>query len=217
MNQKGNLMKHYFKYKSLKDDSFKYFVKMLVESKMYAPDFKKLNDPMEGAFISSDKDKHAIDEILNGKDTKRIISLVEKKDNEKPCNMLMWSHYTDEHRGCCVEFHFSDNKEVEKVYPIKYVKEIENNQNEDAQSILLRKFEDWKYEQEVRHLGSEELVPIVIDKIYLGMRIDDIYNEGDHTNEDFYTELITRLCPDVKVIKMRAEDFYGHHLDTLKE
>lgn len=210
-------MKHYFKYKSLKGDSFKYFVKMLVESKMHASSFKNLNDPMEGAFLSSNIENDTIDKIRKEKDNIKIISLIEKKADELPYNMLMWSHYTDEHRGCCVEFHFEDIKEEENVKPVAYVNKIEINQNENAKDILLRKFEDWEYEQEVRHLGKEELVPIVIDKIYLGMRIDDMYNESDHTYEAFYRELISRLCPNVKVVKMRAEDFDGHHLDTLNE
>ena len=51
---------------------------------------------------------------------------------------------------------------------------------------------DWKYEQEVRYLGKKELVPIVIDKIYLGMRVDDIYDDCARTNEVFYGELIKR-------------------------
>lgn len=209
-------MKHYLKYKSLNGDSFKYFVKMLVESKMYASNFKKLNDPMEGAFISSNVDNPTIDNIRNDKDKKKIISLIEKKGDEKPCNMLMWSHYTDEHRGCCVEFHFLDENEEKKVEPIKYVKNIKVSKNLNASYFLLRKFVDWKYENEVRHIGEEEYVSIVIDKIYLGMRVDDMYTK-DNTFENMYRELITRLCPNVKVIKMRAKDFDDHHLDTLKE
>lgn len=209
-------MRKFFKYKSLKEDSFKYFVKMLVESKMYASNFKKLNDPMEGAFISSNVDNPTIDNIRNDKDKKKIISLIEKKGDEKPCNMLMWSHYTDEHRGCCVEFHFLDENEEKKVEPIKYVKNIKVSKNLNASYFLLRKFVDWKYENEVRHIGEEEYVSIVIDKIYLGMRVDDMYTK-DNTFENMYRELITRLCPNVKVIKMRAKDFDGHHLDTLKE
>ena len=67
----------------------------------------------------------------------------------------------------------------------------------------------------LRHLGHEKSVPIVIDKIYLGLRVDDIYNPEESTNETFYRELIKRLCPNVVVEKMRAEDFDGHHIDTL--
>lgn len=210
-------MKQYFKYKSLNGDSFKYFVKMLVESKMYAPNFKQLNDPMEGAFLSINVESSAIDDIRKDKDRKKIISMIEKQGDEKPCNMLMWSHYSDEHRGCCIEFHFPEKSDEDKVASVEYVKEIEIGQNENATAILLRKFSDWKYEQEVRHIGEEEdYVSIVIDKIYLGMRVDDMYKE-DKTFENMYRKLITRLCPEVKVIKMRAEDFEGHHLDTLKE
>lgn len=207
-------MKHYFKYKSLKGDSFKYFVKMLVERKMYASDFKKLNDPMEGAFLSDEESRNYLQSQKNGM---KIISLMEKKAGEIPYNMLMWSHYSDEHRGCCVEFHFQDEEDEERVHPVKYVKELKPNDVNSVDGVLSRKFVDWKYEQEVRHLGFEELVPIVIDKIYLGMRIDDIYNEGDCTNENFYRELIERLCPNVEIVKMHAEDFDGHHIDTLKE
>ena len=69
-------MKHYFKYKSLKGDSFKYFVKMLVESKMYASNFKKLNDPMEGAFLSDEESRNY---LQSQKKEMKIISLIEKK------------------------------------------------------------------------------------------------------------------------------------------
>lgn len=207
-------MKHFFKYKSLKDDSFKYFVKMLVEGKMYASSFKKLNDPMEGAYLADEESRGY---LQSKKKEMKIISLIEKKPGEIPYNMLMWSHYSDEHRGCCIEFHFQNEEDENKVHPINYVKDIKSNDVDSVEAVLSRKFSDWKYEQEVRHLGSEELVPIVIDKIYLGMRIDDIYNEDDHANENFYRELIIRLCPEVEVIKMRAEDFNGHHIDTLKE
>lgn len=207
-------MKLYLKYKSLNGDSFKYFVKMLVESKMYASNFKKLNDPMEGAFLANEETRNY---LHSQKEEMKIISLIEKKSGEIPNNMLMWSHYSDEHRGCCIEFHFQNEEDENKVRPVNYVKEIKSNDVNSVEEVLSRKFSDWKYEQEVRRLGSEELVPIEIDTIYLGMRIDDIYNEDDHTNENFYRELIARLCPNVKVIKMRAEDFDGHHLDTLKE
>lgn len=208
-------MQHFYKYKSLNGDSFKYFVKMLIERKMYASHFKDLNDPMEGAFLTN-VDNQAIDDIRNGKDSLRIISMIEKKD-EGPFNMLMWSHYANEHRGCCIEFHFVDEGEQENVRKIDYVETIGINDNTSVEGVLSRKFTDWKYEQEVRHLGTKELVPIIIDKIYLGMRIDNMYNESDSTNEIFYRELIKRLWPNVEVVKMQAKYFDEHHLDTLKK
>lgn len=213
-------MKHYFKYKSLKGDSFKYFVKMLVESKMYAAKFSELNDPMEGAYLSGLMNQQEIENIRYQKDNRRIISLVEKVNEEdKPHNMLMWSHYTDEHRGCCVEFHFQKGADENKVKRVDYIDKMEPNNNIDTIAILCRKFSDWHYEEEVRYIdvfeGENKTVPIVIDKIYLGMRIDNMYG-NDNTEELFLRELINRINPEIKVDKMRAEDFDNHHIDTNK-
>lgn len=210
-------MKHYFKYKSLRGESFKYFVQLLLDNQMYAATFKELNDPMEGAYILSKAiGKDLKDKIIYQKENVQIISLVEKKNNnDKPTNMLMWSHYADAHRGCCIEFHFENNGE-DNVRSIKYVKEIasENDQEiKDINEVLLRKFVDWKYEDEVRHVGSTKFVPIKIDKIYLGMRIDDLY-ESQNRNREFYKNLIDKLLPTAQVVEMRAEDFDNKHIDT---
>jgi hypothetical protein len=205
-------MKHYFKYKSLKGDSFKYFVKMLVESKMYAAKFSELNDPMEGAYLSDEEVKG----YFNIKEDQRIISLIKKNGQEMPCNMLMWSHYSDEHKGCCIEFHFVNKEDEEETLPIEYVEKIKAEGVNSIQKILRRKFIDWKYEQEVRYIGSEKLVSIEIDRIYLGMRIDNMYG-NDTSEEVFLRELINRINPKSDGVKMCAEDFDGHHLDTLKD
>lgn len=205
-------MAQFLKYKSLKGDGFKYFVKMLVESKMYAAKFSELNDPMEGAYLS-DKE---IKGYFNQKENERIISLIKKNGQERPCNMLMWSHYGDEHRGCCIEFHFVNKEDEEEVLPVEYVDKIKEERVNSIEIILRRKFTDWKYEQEVRRLGSEVLVPIVIDRIYLGMRIDNMYG-NDNSEEIFLCELINRINSEIDVVKMCAEDFDSHHLDTLKQ
>ena len=204
-------MAQFFKYKSLKGDSFKYFVKMLVESKMYAAKFSELNDPMEGAYMS-DKE---IEGYFNKKENERIISLIKKKGQEMPCNMLMWSHYSDEHKGCCIEFHFLNKEDEKATLPVNYVDKIKAEEVNSIETILRRKFIDWKYEQEVRHISSGKYVPIVIDKIYLGMRIDNLY-ANDNSEEVFLRELINRTNPKIDVVKMCAKDFDGHHLDTLK-
>lgn len=206
-------MEHYFKYKSLSGESFNYFIQMLINCKMYPACFKKLNDPMEGAYLSHEVAKG----YMNQKEEKRIISLVKKNSDEKPCNMLMWSHYSDEHRGCCIEFHFMNEEDEEKIRSVNYIDKIENDDVHSIEDVLTRKFVDWKYEHEVRHLGTETYVPIVIDRIYLGMRVDDMYNEEAESNESFYRELLKRLCPKVEVVKMCAEDFDNHHIDTHKE
>lgn len=209
-------MAHYFKYKSLSGTSFRYFVQMLLDEKIYASSFDQLNDPMEGAFLSDDSLSEEIRNTINAKHTRRIVSLVKKEHDERPANMLMWCHYSDEHRGCCVEFHFQEQEDEEHVHEVSYIDSIhENNQGDnDSDNILTRKFYDWAYEHEVRYLGSKDFVPIKFDKIYLGMRIDNLYKDEGKPNEEFFKNLITRLCPNVPVEIMKAEDFDGHHINT---
>ena len=209
-------MAHYFKYKSLNGISFQYFVQMLLDEKIYASTFDKLNDPMEGAFLSDDSFCKEIKYTINAKYEKRIASIVRKEHEERPTNMLMWSHYSDEHKGCCVEFHFQEPEDEENVHEVSYVDSIhaDNPEEIDVDNILTRKFYDWAYEHEVRYLGPKDLVPIKIDKIYLGMRIDNLYENEGKPNEEFFRNLIARICPNAQVEIMKAEDFNGHHINT---
>lgn len=204
-------MKHFYKYKSLKGNSFKFFIKMLIDCKMYAACFNELNDPMEGVY-KADKE---LEGYFSQKEEMRIISLIEKNGDEKPHNMLMWSHYTDEHRGCCIEFHFKSIEDEEKTLPVKYFDKLKTEKVNSIEEILRRKFVDWKYEQEVRYLGPEKFVPIEIDRIYLGMRIDNMYSNDD-AEERFMRMLINTINPNIEVVKMCPEDFDVHHIDTYK-
>ena len=47
-------MAQYFKYKSLRGGSFRFFVQLLLDEKIYAATFAQLNDPMERAFLTDD-------------------------------------------------------------------------------------------------------------------------------------------------------------------
>ena len=210
-------MAQYFKYKSLEGTSLKYFIQMLLDEKIYASTFDQLNDPMEGAYLANTIIADEIKEHNKGaKLEKRIVSLVRKEREELPINMLMWSHYSDEHRGCCIEFHFQNQEDEDCVQSISYIDTIpeDNQANKNIDNLLIRKFCDWAYEHEVRYLGPKKFVPIKIDKIYLGMKIDSLYEDEEKTNEEFYRNLITRLCPNAQVEIMKAEDFDDNHINT---
>jgi hypothetical protein len=66
----------------------------------------------------------------------------------------MWSHYGDRHRGICLGFDVSDDR----VGAVRYVEnraasrmmDVEVVDESFAQSMILTKYKDWEYEQEVR-------------------------------------------------------------------
>lgn len=74
-----------------------------------------------------------------------------------PTNILMWSHYADNHKGCCLEFSTDGHifKGAEPVeYAVKYpnVRYIEciGKPETHARLTTLTKSKLWKYEQEWR-------------------------------------------------------------------
>lgn len=86
-----------YKYKSLKQ--FEYFMDILTQNRLYGSTFKELNDPMEGFFQSKNFTSEEWEKIKKAKDTVRICSLSKCHDN-----VLMWTHYADEHRGAVLNW-----------------------------------------------------------------------------------------------------------------
>jgi hypothetical protein len=76
-------------------------------------------------------------------------------------NILMWAHYSDYHKGFCLEFDGKDEF-FQKALPITYLKELPtfniwdnkignfHKYTEELADLLLIKAEDWKYENEWR-------------------------------------------------------------------
>ena len=81
-----------------------------------------------------------------------LFCLSEIKDN-----ILMWSHYSTDHRGFCLEFEVTEGGYFEKaekaIYTVKNeyqeINLYENNE-EILKSMLLVKSKDWEYEKERR-------------------------------------------------------------------
>lgn len=101
-------------------------------------------------------------QLTNMLDRNRILSL-----SSSPYELLMWSHYADEHKGICIEYDrencdlLMDKEHCQKViYPninektkIKLLPLIfENNEQRDFLNTIIfaRKASSWKYENEWR-------------------------------------------------------------------
>ncbi|MEI7637538.1 MAG: DUF2971 domain-containing protein [Syntrophus sp. (in: bacteria)] len=110
----------------------------------------------KGAFLRDHgKLRKAYDEFVT---TVGIYCLSEKKDD-----LLMWAHYSDSHRGLCLEFEASTEGSLfweafrvvyQDEYPIVNMMRI--GEAEEFRKALLTKSTHWAYEQERRVLKMED-------------------------------------------------------------
>jgi hypothetical protein len=104
-------------------------------------------------------------------------------------NILMWSHYADNHKGICLEFDRSlDFKTLILAQPVGYSRdypiikwpfEFKNGAN----LILLRKNEEWKYEKEERIICVGQAGSFLkfdqnaVSTIFIGCKAEDYVKE----------------------------------------
>lgn len=135
--------------------------------------------------------------------------------NERGCtcfseinnNLLMWSHYSDGHKGFCLEFDtsyepFNKARKVEYKKDFPYVDPMIYFNQEENQNALLEpiftKYQDWEYEQEWRifHKEANKLFGYSIralNAVYFGCNVDPVNIEiialilqGQNENVKFY-------------------------------
>ncbi len=113
-------------------------------------------------------------------------------DKEEYSNTLMWSHYTDMHKGFCAKYQFSSklthedlvNKRALTLGEVQYVDSFPMNKSTiDRNVAFFTKSKDWEYEHEKRLLyydvNSTELYHEIsipqdsLTDIYFGVRCSD--------------------------------------------
>ncbi|QIZ47696.1 DUF2971 domain-containing protein [Dickeya zeae] len=143
-----------------------------------------LNDPFE--YVLTSKDVSSVFEVLRAVSEDShirsfystfkghgIISLTETKDN-----LLMWSHYAEEHKGAVFGFDFNDPNDIflhkgnnKKIIPSKvyyrklrgYEGEINKNNIKDVLLHYLSvKSDEWSYEKEFRFIVPYDCADVII-------------------------------------------------------
>lgn len=130
-------------------------------------------------------------------------------------NPLLWSHYAEKHRGCCLGFDVPDNLLLTISYSAKrLVLELERRLEQEGsvgddftRKLLTTKFKDWEYEDEVRmFIRPEETYEeqglhfygfsgnLILREVILGPRATTTPEE---------VKAATRTISDVKVITSR--------------
>lgn len=187
------MMEHYYKFRSL--NNIRYFLDILVNNRLYAARYDELNDPMEGTFLINAHNKNIIRLLRDKKYKTRICSL--SKDYK---HTLLWAHYADGHKGCCIEI---IPKNWDTLEPINYVDDlpIANNDTE-GRELLSYKSKLWKYEEEVRLFNKSSYCKVDINQILFGYKISD-------TDYRFYDRLIHSINQSIVVRKIQESEIYS--------
>ncbi len=112
--------------------------------------------------------------------------------NQSPLNILMWSHYADDHKGFLVELKFPKEALEPDLYgdfipiPVQYVKDYpimtkeDKHDNSKMNKAYFHKSEDWSYEREFRVVVSgltERIMKyprdVMLCSVIAGLRIAD--------------------------------------------
>jgi hypothetical protein len=181
---------------------------------IYCSDFSRMNDPMEGFYVSSAElrsdpiYREAVQKIKYRKLDFGLACFSETHEN-----VLMWAHYADNYSGICIEYSSVDliaglprEASIVRMAYVDDVPEISpteaTNEGDAAAYILSQKKSNWAYEREWRVLAHKEEVTVGLKQpvtaIYLGVHIS---NEHRH-------RILTRLNgTGIKAYKMEVSGY----------
>ena len=183
-----------------------YSLSDLINNEISVSPSKNMNDPFdsiinlwgsEEQLKETCKEHKHIKNLSRSFDYFRIRSFCNGETEEALGNLLMWSHYADEHRGYCVKYKLSkhfikqdENDSFEHMFlkPIIYRKDEEKVDISELTTIntdlaFATKHESWGYENEVRLIvynpnKEDAFYGIPLDKdscieaIYFGCRCE---------------------------------------------
>ena len=190
-----------YKYRGIRD--FRFFTDIILKSRLYAAPYFDLNDPMEGKYLYRqgggllDEDMRRL--LKGEKEKLRICAL-----SRDPNNELMWSHYSEGHRGVVIGVKIDPSKY--EVRPIEYDGlhrvGLNNFHNGAAIDVLSHKLDVWHYEAEERVFPrGKQFVDVTVCRIICGSRMST-------QDKGFITELVEKINPDIEIINARTDSAY---------
>lgn len=188
-----------YKYRSL--ENLERFLSIIIDKKLYGALYNEMNDPMEGYFLYNKKyNLSSLLDIINEKQRTYICSLSRQGNIG-----LMWTHYADENKGCCIEIKnptASGWKEVPVIYSVS-LPNIDSSST--AEDILKTKSSVWKYEKEIRYLccpitydDDRPQLDVEISRVFVGYKVEE-------QRYRLIEKIIKALDHSVEVIKMSKE------------
>lgn len=151
--------------------------------------------------------------IQKAHNSKGVLALSSKNDN-----ILMWSHYTFNHKGVCFGFEFNCDT-LPKAKKVKYQTHYDDiwgwlyTDEEIVDRILYSKSIDWVYEDEHRmvrdSIGVEPFSLDSLKEIVFGfmMSREDKLEIIDECKKNGLNPIFKQAILDVKLFKINIEDF----------
>lgn len=137
-------------------DKREIFVDGFIKKNSSHLNYKKRNEQKRQALIRLSNSEQVEESIHLLLEEYGIFSVSKKWDH-----ILMWSHYSDSHKGFCIGFDFDENFDLEMRLPVtvaysdKYPEfgpEMLKNDDDLIKSTIGSKSDVWSYEEEIRYI-----------------------------------------------------------------
>lgn len=181
----------FYKFRSL--NNIRWFLDVLLYKRLYAARYDELNDPMEGHYLTL---PHNVDLIKQLRDKKTNIRICSLTNDYK--HSLLWTHYADSHRGCCIEVDIKRNiaKKINYVDSLPLIFNLVT-----PKDVLSHKSKIWEYENEYRVFSEKIYVDVEVRRIIFGNRV----KKSDY---EFFKLLISSIDNTVIVEQMASEEIF---------
>ncbi len=192
-----------YKYRSL--ENLEFALDIFVNNRLYAANFRALNDPMEGRFVyaTGSLSQDELRMIRGSKSDYNILSM-----SESWTNMLMWAYYGAGHKGFVVGVEIDDNDA--ETEPVNYVEDLRLNERENvdlAKTILSKKLALWSHEREHRVFKRyESFVPVKVKELIFGINTEQ-------RHKDLLTQIAEKFCPGIAVKTIRKSELETGRVD----
>lgn len=188
-----------YKYRGL--SSIEYALDMFVKKRLYAANFKDLNDPMEGRYVYTKGllNNQQLKAIRGDKNRYNVLSL------SQTCkNMLMWSYYAEGHSGFVVGVQVLGNCKPGRVVYDELVVDSGNASGDIAKKILMQKLSLWEHEKEYRVLvPGQSFVRVRPKSLIFGL---DAKKPHNRIRRDLIEAVALKFCPTIKVSDITRGD-----------
>lgn len=143
----------------------------------------RVHSLLKGAYTrvtEQDKENYALYHELEAEMQHAIHSFGILSLSEKGNEILMWSHYADDHKGFCIEFEREGSNQLgedaEQVVYSKCRKILEHSGDPKKGDIFNKKYKKWSYEKEWRvyqiHGNKYYPLPGRIKSVIIGAKMD---------------------------------------------